>query len=306
MRQNIYYNPFQLFDDGKRENKKLMKPLTSIRKVFFGNRLYVPDYHRAYSWEQKQLKQFIDDLSSQVEGNSSSPYYFGHFLFEGIEDQCEFMIIDGQQRLTTIVIFLSVAFRKLESMGCWSDDLAEIKEDIVKRNKTYRFNTVGYDNLIFRDYVIDGIPVNKDQLETSSARRIFNACDYFEKEISTWDKSRILSFIETIEKANATTYVVSNKAESVQIFIFQNNRGKQPTDLEVTKARFMYKVLVSDLPEDEKNFVLDEIEERFAAIYRSISSIEGRIQEDNVLRYATIAHKNNLGVENATEEIEKD
>ena len=41
----------------------------------------------------------------------------------------------------------------------------------LKRNLTYRFSTVGYDNQLFRDYVIDQTKTDKNGLETESAKR---------------------------------------------------------------------------------------------------------------------------------------
>ena len=65
----------------------------------------VPSYQRAYSWEKAQWQQLIDDLK-ESEGN----YYLGHFLFEhpeGETDPDKLLVIDGQQRLTTLIIFFS-------------------------------------------------------------------------------------------------------------------------------------------------------------------------------------------------------
>ena len=69
-----------------------------------GNKIFVPTYQRAYSWEDKQTKQFLVDLQDYVESHTASSYYFGHFLFED-KGSRNFAIIDGQQRLTTITIF---------------------------------------------------------------------------------------------------------------------------------------------------------------------------------------------------------
>ena len=65
-----------------------------IKSHFFS----IPDYQRAYSWETAQLKQFVEDLH-----DAQDKYYLGHFLFEKSNDSL--MIIDGQQRITTCMIF---------------------------------------------------------------------------------------------------------------------------------------------------------------------------------------------------------
>ena len=91
-----------------------MEPSTTITQMLAGNKIFVPAYQRAYSWEtetdknkvNKQTNVFLSDLVDYNKSSSTTPYYFGHFLFE--ERQINlFGVIDGQQRLTTIVIFLS-------------------------------------------------------------------------------------------------------------------------------------------------------------------------------------------------------
>jgi uncharacterized protein with ParB-like and HNH nuclease domain len=137
---------------------------TTIRKMIAGNRIVVPTYQRAYSWEtpiknsprKTHTDVFITDLEEYRKSyaiSSISPYYFGHFMFEEKED-ASFYVIDGQQRLTTIVIFLSALFTKLASVrGLSADEKERLEdfEDIVKRNGKIRFSTVDYDDELFRD-----------------------------------------------------------------------------------------------------------------------------------------------------------
>lgn len=88
-----------------------METKTTIRRMLSGNFIHVPNYQRAYSWDKdKQVKQFLIDLDDYIDSGSTTPYYFGHFLFEQ-KSEDSYNIIDGQQRLTTIEIFLSSVFK---------------------------------------------------------------------------------------------------------------------------------------------------------------------------------------------------
>ena len=99
-----------------------MEVSTTIRGMLAGNKIVVPNYQRAYSWETPKEKDdrkrhtdvFLADLNEYRKGNVETPYYFGHFLFEKKDNI--YYIIDGQQRLTTIVIFISVLFSKLKKI----------------------------------------------------------------------------------------------------------------------------------------------------------------------------------------------
>src|SRR5260221_8793220 len=77
------------------------KELT-LSDLFNGKKLRVPSYQRPYAWEEPRLKQFVSDLLST--GNKK--YYYGHFILE--ENVGSLEIIDGQQRITTFILFLMI------------------------------------------------------------------------------------------------------------------------------------------------------------------------------------------------------
>lgn len=277
-----------------------MEASTTIRKMIAGNNIRVPTYQRAYSWEtprdgsdrKTHTNVFLSDLDDYQKSNAKSPYYFGHFLFEE-KGGSIFHVIDGQQRLTTIVIFLSTLFKKLETFRQLSEPERECFEDMVKRGAgTYRFSTVDYDDQLFKDYVINQTKKDDRGLETESAKRIAHAFDFFVKHLADKDEPYLTKILEIIEKATCTTHPVKNESEAIQMFIFQNNRGKKPSDMEVIKAQFMYNVHLHG--GDEKDSLIEEVKNRFGQIYKTISSIDYKIDEDDVLVYTLRIHFNSL------------
>lgn len=283
-----------------------METKTTIRRMLSGNFIHVPNYQRAYSWDKdKQVKQFLIDLDDYIDSGSTTPYYFGHFLFEQ-KSEDSYNIIDGQQRLTTIEIFLSSVFKRLASIRSLTEDEKETKEDVIKRNSKYRFSTVEYDNPFFKDYVIDQKDISRESLETLSAIRIMEAFDYFEYELKSKDETSCIKYIECITNSACTTHIVNEGAEAIQMFIFQNNRGKDPTKLEIVKAQFMYEIWISNINQEEKSEKIKELQERFEHIYKSISVIENNLSEDDVLLYALRVSFNTLNIDVSMEKIEKE
>ena len=287
-----------------------MEASSTIKKVFSGNKIFVPTYQRAYSWDTefdktkpgKQVNVFLSDLEDYNKSLTKSKYYFGHFLFEEKSDNL-YGVIDGQQRLTTITIFLSAIFARLEEIRTLSIPEMEIKEDVLRRNLTYRFSTVGYDNQLFKDYVIDQTKTDKTGLETTSSKRIVQAFDFFKKELASKDESYLTKMLETIQNSSCTTHPVKDESEAIQMFIFQNNRGKKPSNLEIIKAQFMFYIhLYGD---EEKTELIEEIKNRFEKIYKSISSIEYNINEDDVLLYTMRVYFNSLWETNALDKINR-
>ncbi|BDA06393.1 hypothetical protein OHP006_05850 [Helicobacter pylori] len=90
------------------------------------NQFVIPIYQRVYSWEKEQCKQLWDDIiktggNDQIEGHFIGSIVFVH---DGIytTSHNELLIIDGQQRLTTITLLLT-ALR-----DHWSDKRKEIED----------------------------------------------------------------------------------------------------------------------------------------------------------------------------------
>ena len=282
-----------------------MEASTTIKQMLAGNEISVPNYQRAYSWAaDDQVRTFLQDLKDYNKSSPESKYYFGHFLFEKQGDN-KFGVIDGQQRMTTIVIFLSALFKILKGIRELTEKEDEAFEDIIKRKSTYTFDTVDYDNQFFRDYVIDD-KKDKNGLETQSAERIVAAFDLFTSRLANKDEEYLGKMLETVKDARCTTHLVEDESEAVQMFIFQNNRGKKPSNLEIIKAQFMFNVHLYG--GEEKEVLIEEIKNHFEKIYKNISSIDHKTNEDEVLNYTLRVHFNSLlelESENALNKIDK-
>ncbi len=289
---------------------------TTINKMLLGNKIFVPNYQRAYSWEtptqenDKNSKThtdvFYQDLLDCYKSYPNTDYYFGHFLFEEKGNNL-FGVIDGQQRLTTIIIFLSALYSKLKSLRPLEKPLEEDEEvyyeNMIKRKSQYIFSTVNYDNQLFKDYVIDQTKKDKNSLETESAKRIVKAFDYFTNQLSDKDEEFLTKMLKIVSEARCTTHIVNNESEAIQMFIFQNNRGKKPSNLEIIKAQFMFNVHLYG--GEEKESLIEELKNRFEKIYKSISSIEYKIDEDDILIYTLRVYFNSLWETDAIDKINK-
>ncbi len=77
---------------------------TTLRKLLAERRLDIPSYQRSYSWGRKQIDEFLQDLkeNSEVPGK----VWFLGILYTYKLDGDVSALLDGQQRLTTMFIFL--------------------------------------------------------------------------------------------------------------------------------------------------------------------------------------------------------
>lgn len=91
------------------EIKAKVKSITKLKDYFF----LVPDYQREYVWQpDDQVEQFIIDIDNEYDANTSlqKSYFIGSIII--VENKGKFDVIDGQQRLTTLILSLC-AFRDL-------------------------------------------------------------------------------------------------------------------------------------------------------------------------------------------------
>lgn len=287
-----------------------METLTTIKKVLKESTIYVPNYQRAYSWDSPcssnntaQVEVFLHDLLSHINSTTENPYYLGHFLFE--QDGENFKVIDGQQRLTTITILISALFQILAKHRDLNVSEEMTREDALKRGlRIYRFSTVEYDNQFFRDYVIDRTRKDRSGLETISATRIADAFDYFMQKLADCEEPMIVSLMDAILSASCTTHSIRRESEAIQMFIFQNDRGKSPTNLEIVKAQFMYHANLHG--GDSASSIIETIRRRFETIYHSIAVFENRVSEDEILLYTQRVYFNSLWEDNTLEKIKKE
>lgn len=77
-----------------------------------GHRFFVPSYQRGYRWTEFEVKAMLDDVSEfSTEGDKR--YCIQPLIVKKRADG-SFEVVDGQQRLTTIYIFMKIAEEKTE------------------------------------------------------------------------------------------------------------------------------------------------------------------------------------------------
>ncbi len=76
------------------------------------NQFVIPIYQRLYSWKKEQCKQLWDDIIKIGGNDKMNGHFIGSILYARVDDthSSPSLIIDGQQRLTTITL-LFIALR---------------------------------------------------------------------------------------------------------------------------------------------------------------------------------------------------
>ncbi len=116
----------------KGSEAKLLEYMEGAKKRFV-----IPVYQRNYDWKTENCKQLYDDLVKVVKHNRSS-HFFGSIVSSYIPNgrYTEYLIIDGQQRLTTVSLLLLAMY------------------NLIKEGKAHpKTETMAQE--IFEDYLVD-------------------------------------------------------------------------------------------------------------------------------------------------------
>lgn len=265
-----------------------------LTELFTGSRFfYIPDYQRNYAWENKQVYDFFDDFKANYNG-ANKRYYYGTILLQAKEDGIKekFDIVDGQQRLTTLIIFVSCLLKRLVSIpnrdeDFDDDEIRKIKDRFIIHKNNYILTLQADDNDFFHTYILED-NVYSDDFRTPSQHRLFHAKEEFTKLLEKASDDVVLGFMSKINATNILVYKVNSRSEASLIFETTNDRGKQLTNIEKTKSYLMYKASLLDDAEQ----LLATIQTRFNKIYQDYAAFENKqISEDSILQYTFIAYE---------------
>lgn len=299
-------------------------PLDSLfkEKIF-----RIPDYQRGYAWQREQLKAFWEDLVN-LSGDRS--HYTGvltlkhipteeilpsHREYWLVEDHSYhvYHIVDGQQRLTTFVIFLQafVDFVKLlpENQGKEDDEIyitdslsvAALQERFLFKTKptgdqfrTYKFgyteDNPSYDYLRFQ---ILGEQGGGGAQETFYTLNLTNAKRYFSEQFEEMHSQFGLEGLQEIYKKITrrflfNEYVIEDEFDVFVAFETMNNRGKRLSDLELLKNRLIYlTTLYSDeeLDAASQTNLRQTINDAWKEVYRQLGRNKSRpLNDDDFLQ----------------------
>jgi possible type I restriction-modification system protein len=247
----------------------------------------IPKYQREYTWGYQQWEALYDDISE-----NNDEYFIGSIICIPLGDTIKpyLEVIDGQQRLTTISLFLTAIYTRLKEH---KDDLSEDDEDVLpslrkslkSKNspnemklvpQVQNFNKDDFDHLM-----------NEVGLRKASApkhpyyptRKIMRCYYYFlkrlDKEMEGMSTEDIISFLlgkyNKVKQAMLVKIEVSSHSDAYVLFESLNNRGTPLTAIDLMKNLIMARA-------ESNNLTIDDCFNRWQMLLSNLSDDYG-IQE---------------------------
>lgn len=216
-----------------------------INGIFNGSRLLeVPFYQRAYVWDEEQWDRFLSDMEFVTKTKKS--YFLGSIIFKSGKtpntwdhfSDCK-VIIDGQQRLTTLVIFFkALCLKKNENRLFERDFCLEDNTIVLQHGK----NDIAAFEKVMRQDKVEELP------NEVPASQIISAFNYFMKKIDSDKLDR------NIIKQNVQFVCIDllDGEDEQQVFDTINSLGVRLTTAELLKNYFYNK---ENVKEYEENWV---------------------------------------------------
>ncbi|GAA9751501.1 DUF262 and DUF1524 domain-containing protein [Helicobacter pylori] len=292
-------------------------PLLEFFKQTQTNQFVIPIYQRVYSWEKEQCEQLWDDIIKIGGNDKMNMHFIGFILYVRVDDthSSPLLIIDGQQRLTTITL-LFIALRN------HSSDEVKRKE---KEIESYLINSGNDGDKKFRLILSESDKdtllslIDKDRRKPSEpSLKIVENFKLFEEWIRK-NTDKLETIFKGLEKLMIVWIALKKEKDDPQlIFESMNSKGIElaQTDLiknyivmeiEIEKQEGFYnkywRAMEEDFKQNEKQD--KKLFDRFVRHYLTIKT--GEIPNINKVyaAFKDYQQKKGIGIEDLLKDLQK-
>lgn len=269
-------------------SRKTVKELFSQMQ---NRKFIIPDYQRPYKWDIEKCETLWNDIEnfSQTDAKDGADYFLGTIVSYINEDKNQ-EIIDGQQRITSLMLLLRSFYKKLERMiedkeviGLKSQiasciwDVNELSLVVTDKTKIHIVSNVATeeDNKTFHKILETGDVEETSQDNFSNNYRFFQEkCDkYATNNPMQWNKL----CLTILRKCIILPIECDAQDTALTIFSTLNDRGMPLADSDIFKAQIY------------RNCDTDEKKKEFTETWKELTQIckKGNLSIDDIFRYYT-------------------
>jgi hypothetical protein len=270
----------------------------TLTDIFSGSLFQIPDYQRGYAWEKKQCRDFIQDIDALIDDNIDSHYTGTIVVYRhpqnlkqryGIDDFPVLDVVDGQQRLTTCCLYLSVVIKSLISQV--DPEYQSASVTFLHNGTTCRITPGNETKDIFFDLLSKGKP--NTPIRFPHEQRLIDAITLFKSHIEqqlTQRKNNAVSYLKNLynaitQRLRFTYYEIPRECDIGMTFELMNSRGKDLSVLELLKNYLMYWIARNA---ENKHARTNLLNKHWKDAYINLGRCEG--DEDQYLRIVWTLH----------------
>jgi hypothetical protein len=289
-----------------------------ISALFTGRLFRIPEYQRAYAWGTRQRSDLFNDI---LDVRRSGREHFMATVVAlartqdirliGADEYRTVEIVDGQQRITTLVVLLKAIEKALNQSDAKEEKLRrEIAELLVKDDdhSLVLLQTNHDSSSVFTDYIRLG-EINAAQAFTAADFNVVDAADECEAFVKRWSEDKpLIELVAAIRNQLSVIYhEISDEATVYRVFEVLNSRGLDVKWIDKLKSQLMA-LLFEHVEGGTRTEAVREMQVIWQDIYRTLG-VRGDLG-DEALRFAgtwTLTSRPNriIGQEDAAAELAK-
>lgn len=309
--------------------KTLLETKTSSLMDLIGNgKSYkIPTFQRDYSWSESNWEDMWNDFISSED--SENPHYLGTIVLQN-QSEDEYIIVDGQQRLTTLTIYAMSTIKLLNELVEENID----KDNNIKRIEEIKRTCIGKQSIATLYYqsklklnknndlffqhniLLLKKPISISKLNDSE-KLLWNCLNYFYEKIKEkFNKNgkAATNFLESIvlKKMIFIQITVDNELQAYTVFETLNARGVELTTTDLLK-NYLFSITSNSSSESEISILEEKWNKlvhivgfnEFPVFLRYyINSKKKLIRKDQLFKIIKTEVKNSKDVFNLIEELE--
>lgn len=277
--------------------------------ILFANSQYrIPRYQRPYAWTEDEASDFWNDLVTD-----STSYFIGSFIFnyETFTEDNYIEVIDGQQRLLTVTIFMAVIRDIAKNID---NNLSEriqrkcISFDDLRGKETFRVLTGETTQLYFEKYIQNyNNKIHEWRPSSKEENKILKNYNFFSEKLSTrltshTNKEDKIEYLQNLWEKISNIRVIWIKIESeedaYEIFETVNARGVDLTVADLLKNSIFKKINI------EKTTKKDVAKNKWSQIEENIKQSNSEMAK--FLRYHWLSKHSFITEKKLFKEIKKE
>lgn len=285
----------------------------NLRNLFNDRVFRIPQYQRFYSWKSKQRNDLYDDIKRLYERQDDDHHFMAtvvcfrtsEIATEGSKEYRLFDVVDGQQRLTTLIVLLKCISLVLAASKENEEEQAELTKLLVKRDSNLiLLQSNNANQRIFNSFLREGKSPDSSGILTDADRNLANAIKDCSKFANDWieeDRS-LLDLLRIVQnRLGFVVYDTESPALVYNLFEVLNSRGLEVDWLDKCKSLLMGAAHGMAESSNAAAAAIDSLQDIWGDIYRELAKVSVGGQE--ILRVtATLRHGPSKGKPRSAED----